>query len=163
MHQGEHGAEERAVRDEEIQRERAGGETAGERDDRDAHVVDDDERAHEWPVSLGDVRPEATLREMLASVRRQRGRRYLGQQETDREGREERDRECRERDRGESRVRADARWKLLQDESPKAAATRRRFAVYEGMPRGDEIVQALGRRVQREVAAGDGEVAARAP
>ena len=61
LHHGEHGAQEGPVRDEEVERQRAAGETAGECDDRDANVVHDDERAHERPVTLGDVRPEASL------------------------------------------------------------------------------------------------------
>ena len=79
LHHGEHGAEQSAVRDEEVQRQRAGGETPGEREDRDANVVHDDERAYERPVPLWDVRPEASLREMLAGLGRQRRRRDLGE------------------------------------------------------------------------------------
>ena len=97
---------------------------------------------------------------MLTCLGWQRGRRDLGKQETDSERREEGDGECRERNRGESGVRADARRKLVQEEPPKAAAARWRLAVHEGMAGGDQVVQAFGRRVEREVAAGDGEVAA---
>src|SRR2546430_38604 len=99
---------------------------------------------------------------MLAGVGRQRGRRDLGKEEADREGREQRDDECRDGGRGISRISAHAGGQLVQDESPEATAARRRFAVDQGVGPGDEIVQAFGRGVEREVATRDGEVAARA-
>ena len=92
-----------------------------------------------------------------------RGRGDLGEQKTDRERRDERYRERGEGDCRELRVRANARRKLVQEEASKAACARRRLAVDEGVPRGDEIVQTFGRRIQSEVAARDGQVAARAP
>src|SRR2546430_644168 len=98
---------------------------------------------------------------MLAGVGRQRGRRDLGKEEADREGREQRDDECRDGGRGISRISAHAGGQLVQDESPEATAARRRFAVDQGVGPGDEIVQAFGRGVEREVATRDGESVAR--
>ena len=114
----EHGAEERAVRTQHVEGERSGGQSARERDDRDPHVVDDDERTDQRPEAIRDIRPQPPLREMRAGLGRQRVRGDLGEQQSDRQRRQQRDREDSERHEREATAGAEGPRDLARDHLP---------------------------------------------
>src|SRR5439155_1422855 len=83
--------EQRAVRHQEIKRERARGHTADEREDRDLDVVHDDEWPGYGPQAFRNAGPQLSVCEVVARLLRERVRRDLRERKPERERRERED------------------------------------------------------------------------
>src|SRR5205823_1555849 len=117
-------AEERAVRDEDVNGEQSDGEPAGKCDDRDPNVVHDDGGARAKAQGFRELGARSATRKLVAEGSGKRTCRDVGREKAGEKGHERRAEEKDRRGENEPRVCADGRRNISEHKSTKAPHAR---------------------------------------